>query len=981
MKTTKKLFLTFLLCSCISFAQSTLQRAKIIKENNQVALLSLASELEEKAILDSEKAIEYAKKNGISIFKENEDGSFDQLMRVTDTGIPVYYTLDNVAAAVSTRADRLHQGGSLGLNIEGQGMTAYVWDGGALRSDHVEFNNGGSLRATIGDGAGALNDNSFHATHVSGTIAASGTNNPNSKGMAPKATVVGNDWNSDNAEMARAASAGALISNHSYGVPVRSFTSQAELIGKYTGDAQAVDQITFNAPYYLPVYSAGNDGGTLNPSPLFNNSGFDKLTTDKVAKNIVVVANAQDALINVDGSLNSVIINGGSSQGPTDDLRVKPDISGNGTQLLSTFDGSPTDYGTISGTSMAAPNVAGSLLLLQQYYEQLNGKFMRSSTLRALALHTADDAGPVGPDPVYGWGLMNTQFAAETIEKDAFNSRIVEAELAQGETYSITVEAEGTEDLLASIAWIDPAGEVNSGLANDMTPALVNDLDIRISQNGVSFDPWKLVDLNAAIKGDNLVDNFERVEVSNPAGDYTITVTHKGTLQGGSQKFSLVVTGEVRDFSVKSNTQILELCNDQDATFPIEFLTRNDFSGIVNLSLDGVPNGATATLSQNSFSSSGFGSLVLTDLSNTASGTYLINVHADLAGERRTVELQLSVFNSTLLPVNVIFPLNQETEVSDIPILRWDQDVNAQFYELEISQFPSFIISTVNETVNGSSFVVPNGTLNANTTYYWRVRPVNTCLSGAFQSQSFTTFNCQRENASIPSPISIPDNNPAGISSSVVVNQNLIVEAGKISVRVQITHEFSGDLAITLTSPDGTTVALAGANGCETDDINVTFENGAGRFFCRAETPGYFGRVVPLGDLSDFNGENVNGTWTLNVADVGPDDLGTLTAWTLNFCEEPTVLSNEDLEIVDFSIFPNPSNGLFQVTGLEGADLNNTQVSIFDLNGRRVFTQKVDPSSNQLNETIDVQNLSNGLYLLQVQNGASIATKKIIIKK
>ena len=40
---------------------------------------------------------------------------------------------------------------------------------------------------------------------------------------------------------------------------------------------------------------------------------------------------------------------------------------------------------------MASPNVAGSLLLLQEHYNNLNGEFMKSATLKGLACHTATD--------------------------------------------------------------------------------------------------------------------------------------------------------------------------------------------------------------------------------------------------------------------------------------------------------------------------------------------------------------------------------------------------------------------------------------------------------------------------------------------------------------------------------------------------------------------------------------------------------------
>ena len=133
---------------------------------------------------------------------------------------------------------------------------------------------------------------------------------------------------------------------------------------------------------------------------------------EKVSKNSLIVANGQDALINADGTLNSVTISSSSSEGPTDDLRIKPDITGNGTGLYSTYESADDIYNTISGTSMASPNITGSLLLLQQYYNEMFGSFMRASTLKGLALHTADDIGVKGPDAVTGWGLMNAKKVA-----------------------------------------------------------------------------------------------------------------------------------------------------------------------------------------------------------------------------------------------------------------------------------------------------------------------------------------------------------------------------------------------------------------------------------------------------------------------------------------------------------------------------------------------------------------------------------------
>jgi chitodextrinase len=256
----------------------------------------------------------------------------------------------------------------------------------------------------------------------------------------------------------------------------------------------------------------------------------------------MVVANSQDATIDDAGNLVSVFINSSSSQGPTDDYRIKPDITGNGTSLYSTYESSNTAYASITGTSMASPNVAGSLLLLQQHANNVNGSFMRSATLKGLALHTADDAGIAGPDANWGWGLMNTKRAAEVISQNGNQSIISELTLMQGQTYTIQVEADGVNNLIASVSWTDPAGTATTA-TNSTIARLVNDLDLRVTQGATTHLPWRLTGVNTNDRGDNVKDPYERVDVTGAAGTYTVTVTHKGTLSGGGQNYSLIITG------------------------------------------------------------------------------------------------------------------------------------------------------------------------------------------------------------------------------------------------------------------------------------------------------------------------------------------------------------------------------------------------------------------------------------------------------
>ncbi|WP_298781887.1 S8 family serine peptidase, partial [uncultured Polaribacter sp.] len=469
-------------------------------------------------------------------------------------GRPMYYGGYNLNAAKSTRTDHLHANGSLGLNLEGQGMTFYVWDGGSARITHNEYDGpGGNNRYTYVDDTYLQNGNpSNHAAHVSGTIMAYGAN-PEAKGMAPKSKVVGYDWSDDTSEIANEAANGMLISNHSYGPLFRDLETNVtytngDYLGMYIGVSKIIDEISYTYPNYLFVCAAGNSGtdDTVNTLPLGGNSTYDKLATHAVAKNSLTVANTEDANVDANGNLISVTINSSSSEGPTDDYRIKPDIAGNGTLLTSSGIDSDSAYLTYSGTSMASPNVSGSLLLVQQHNNNKNGQFLKAATLKGLALHTADDIAPTGPDAITGWGLLNAKKIIETINDDEVFSIINEETLTQGETYTLTVQAKEGEPLIASISWTDPAGVetvVNDNNVNSTTPILVNDLDIKITKGNTNYLPYRLTSLTSNDRGDNIRDPYEKTDVSNPSGTYTITVTHKGQLSSGSQNFSLIVSG------------------------------------------------------------------------------------------------------------------------------------------------------------------------------------------------------------------------------------------------------------------------------------------------------------------------------------------------------------------------------------------------------------------------------------------------------
>lgn len=560
-----------MLVALSSYAQHEAAYQKVRTATNQQALLNIAER--EATLYEKNKAAALAKAQALGwpIREELSDGRIIELQGLDATGAPIYYTTHNLDAARSTQTDELWTGGSLGLSLNGQGLFIAAWDGGATRLTHQEF--GG--RALQMDGAST---NSSHATHVGGTIVASGVE-PTAKGMAPEATLHAYAWGNDNAEMATAASNGLLISNHSYGTIAGWHNGSSGWrwygntmididedsdFGYYSSKARSWDDIAFNAPYYLIVKSAGNDRGdehsgshdAWNGSGWVTSSdvrppdggalGYDCVTTNGNAKNILTVGATEDVSNHLNPS--SVSISSFSGWGPTDDGRIKPDIVGNGVSVYSCDSGSDTDYSNKSGTSMSGPNVAGSLLLLQEHYSNLHGQFMLSATLKALALHTAFDAGRPGPDYVYGWGLLNARKAAELITEPS--SQILEENLGQGNTYVNSFYNNGSRPIRLTIAWTDPsANPVASNVLNNPNPRLINDLDIRlIDEQGQVFHPYVLnpAQPNAtATTGDNVVDNVEQVYLALPAaGRYIVEVSHKGLLVNNEQNFSLILEGE-----------------------------------------------------------------------------------------------------------------------------------------------------------------------------------------------------------------------------------------------------------------------------------------------------------------------------------------------------------------------------------------------------------------------------------------------------
>lgn len=129
----------------------------------------------------------------------------------------------------------------------------------------------------------------------------------------------------------------------------------------------------------------------------------------------------------------------------------------------------------------------------------------------------------------------------------------------------------------------------------------------------------------------------------------------------------------------------------------------------------------------------------------------------------------------------------------------------------------------------------------------------------------------------------IPDNNPTGIYRTITTPDSGTVS--EVNVRVNILHGNVGDLTISLTSPDDTTIVLCDREGGSGTNFSyVYFDDDALQSIVGASPP-LSGNYQPEAALATFNGENSGGDWKLTVADNETGNTGILMGWSINFSQ------------------------------------------------------------------------------------------------
>ena len=412
-------------------------------------------------------------------------------------------------------------------------------------------------------------------------------------------------------------------------------------------------------------------------------------------------------------------------------------------------------------------------------------------------------------------------------------------------------------------------------------------------------------------------------------------------------------------------------------TYTVPYTTYAGFSGTTNFTITGTPAGATVALNPTSASANTTITLSISNTSSSPAGLNSMVLTATSGTTSKTVPLYLQLYGA-FSTMSLTSPANLAVGQPNSLNLSWAADANATMYDVQVATDAAFTNIVSSGTVTTNSYAVSG--LNDVTNYFWRVLPKNNSCSGVYSAESkFTTGQtvCNVFNSTnIPIAIDTTPNFTA-TSTLNVTSTNIISDA---NITMDITHTWINDLTATLTSPAGTTVTLF-ANVCDpgssVNDISATFDDAGSAIVC-GNAPGISGTVAPSSPLAAFNGQSMNGTWTLTILDSYNGDGGSINSWSLNLCNTIVALSNSENIFQNFALYPNPNDGSFNVK-FNSNSTNDINIAVFDMRGREIF-KKAYQNSGLFEQNLQLNNVQAGVYLVSIQDGDSKIVKKIVVE-
>ena len=400
----------------------------------------------------------------------------------------------------------------------------------------------------------------FHGTHVAGTVLGDNFGDDNNRGVAYMARMVFNSTPS----FSFAAMTSRLTTHYSQGAAIHTNSWGDDGTTAYTSLARAID-----------TFSHDNDDNLV----IFAVTNLNSLKTPENAKNCLAVGASQDT------PLQNALCSGGT--GPTADGRRKPEIFAPGCNTQSArYDTSCGTWG-LTGTSMAAPAIAGSAALTRQYYEDgfyptgmaesADGFTPSGTLLKATLLNSAVDMTGIGgfPSNQEGWGrvlLDNALYfngdTSKLIIRDVRNAG--NDAMNTGDQFEMIFSVNSvTEPLKVTLVWHDAPASPNASF----TP--VNNLDLEVVMpSGDVLLGNNITNGSSGFGGTpDTLNNVEMVMLpATGTGEYTLRVKATEVNQG-PQGYAIVITGDV--------SEVVGGCNAADLAEPFGELNFFDISAFL----------------------------------------------------------------------------------------------------------------------------------------------------------------------------------------------------------------------------------------------------------------------------------------------------------------------------------------------------------------------------------------------------------------
>jgi len=319
----------------------------------------------------------------------------------------------------------------------------------------------------------------------------------------------------------------------------------SDAFNTYDISCRQTDEFVWDHPDFLILYSAGNVGA-LGVSP------------PSTAKNVLSIG----ATFNGASANTPFLI---SSMGPTDDGRLKPNLTAPGI-LISADGASQENYKDRAGTSMSSPAVAGACGLIVQYLREgwypsgipssADGIEPSSALLRAMLVSStiADFASNPIPDPKIGWGRVCLDsvlyFAGEENRLYLDDGTLG---IGTGDEAVYKVDVEGKDwPLRVTLVWTDPPADLAAA------KKIVNDLDLEaMSPSGGIYRGNVFANNFSQTGGSADATNLEEcLRIKNPEeGTWTVRVIGTNVPQG-PQPFALVITGDMAKTGIEEKEDI-----------------------------------------------------------------------------------------------------------------------------------------------------------------------------------------------------------------------------------------------------------------------------------------------------------------------------------------------------------------------------------------------------------------------------------------